>query len=98
MNSNFSNSLGLCRRASLLSWGHDTAIDSIKKKKAKWIIVASDASDRIKREFKKYSDEEEIEILFLDETMNDLQKSIGVKTGVITINDEGFVKLLKNNL
>ena len=98
MNSKFFDLLGLCRRAGRLSWGRETAKESVRSKKAKLIIVTSDASERIKREFQNLSNTEKIEIIFLEETMSSLEKSISAAAGVVTVNDEGFAKLLKKNI
>lgn len=97
MNDNFFGTLGLCRRAGKLSWGRETAKQSVRSHKAKLILLASDISERIKREFKMLSEEEGVEIVFLEETMQTLAKSVGVNAGVFTVNDEGFAKLLKKN-
>lgn len=97
MNDNFFGTLGLCRRSGNLSWGRETAKQSVRSHKAKLILIASDISERIKREFKILSEEESVEIVFLEETMQTLAKSVGVNAGVFTVNDEGFAKLLKKN-
>ena len=97
MNDNFFGILGLCRRAGKLNWGRDTAKKAVRSHKAKLILLASDVSDRIKREFKNLSEDENIEILFLEETMETISKSVCVNAGVFTVNDEGFAKLLKKN-
>ena len=97
MNDNFYNILGLCRRAGRLSWGRDTCKESIRKQKAKLIVIASDISERIKKEFCQLSEQENIEILFLEEDMSRVGKSVSLTAGVFTVNDEGFAKLLKKN-
>ena len=100
MNQNFCNNLGLCRKAGFISWGHDAAFEAIKHNKAKLILLTSDASQRLKNEFEKTSiyDGRNIEIIILPINMDELQNIIGVRAGVITVNDEGFTKLLKKNL
>lgn len=95
MNEDFLNCLGLCRKAGMISWGHDSCADAIKKRKVKMILVASDASDRIKKEFIKSSQDEKTDIVFLSETMEEMNNHIGVFAGIFTVNDEGFYKLLK---
>ena len=97
MDSNFFNLLGLARRAGKISWGHDTALNAIKSKKAHLCILASDVSERLKNEFRRECtyNGRNTEIIELDKTMDDMKSVIGVKTGVMTIDDEGFVKSLK---
>lgn len=97
MNDSFLNMLGLCRRAKMLSAGHDGAFDSISKNKAKLCLLSSDASERLKREFEAtavYKDRN-VPLIHLKYTMEQIQKAIGSRAGVITINDEGFAKKLK---
>ena len=98
MNDRFFETLGLCRRAGRLSWGRESSKESIRFKKAKLILVTSDASERIKREFQALSENENVEIIFLEETMQKIKDSISVAAGVVTINDDGFAKLLKKNI
>lgn len=98
MNDRFFDTLGLCRRAGRLSWGRESAKESIRFHKAKLILITSDASERIKREFGNLSEAHEVEIIFLKETMQEIRNSISVAAGVVTINDEGFAKLLKKNI
>ena len=43
--------LGLCRRAGALCAGHDAAVESIVKNRAKLVILTSDASPGLKDEF-----------------------------------------------
>lgn len=100
MNRDFFNTLGLCRRAGFISWGHDAALDSVKRHKAKLCIMTSDASERLKKEFERASqfDGMEVEIVYLQETMDDMRSAIGVRAAVITVNDDGFVKLLRKHM
>ena len=97
VNDKFFDTMGLCRRAGRLSWGRESSKESIRFRKAKLIIVSSDASERIKREFQNLSGEYEVEIIFLEETMEKIKNSIGLSAGVVTVNDEGFAKLMKKN-
>ena len=50
--SKFYNLLGLARRAGKIGWGHDAACDAIKYGKAHLCILTSDASERLKNEFR----------------------------------------------
>lgn len=96
MDSKFFNLLGLARRAGKIAWGHDTALFAIKSKKAHICILASDVSDRLKNEFRRECtyDDRNVKLIELDKTMEDMKSIIGVKTGVLTVNDEGFAKSL----
>ena len=47
------NFLGLSRKAGKLQIGHDSVIESIVKDKSELLILASDASERLKNEIKQ---------------------------------------------
>ncbi len=93
----FYNMLGLARRAGKIGWGHDAAIDAIKKNRAYLCILTEDASDRLKNEFQRACtfDGREIQLIVSDKTIQDMKKIIGVKAAVLTVNDEGFANNLK---
>lgn len=97
MDSKFFNLLGLARRAGKIAWGHDTALFAIKGGKAHICILASDVSDRLKKEFMRECtyNGRDIKIIELNKTMDEMEFIIGVRTGVMTVNDEGFANSLK---
>lgn len=87
--------LGIARRASALSLGHDAALSSVKKGKASVCILASDSSERLKDEFISLCEKTDgkTPALTLGCTMNDLGRCLGAKmTAVLTVNDGGFAR------
>ena len=84
--------IGLARRAGKVSFGTESSIETIEKKKAKLVIVAEDSSDRTKKNFKELS--QKLNIPFkIAGTIEDLSKSIGqVNKAVLVIKDENFAK------
>lgn len=90
MNDRILSYLGLARRANRVSLGHDASLTSVLKQKAKLILLTEDASDRLKREFERAASGQSIKIFYLPFTMADIWKAVGVKAGVLTINDTGF--------
>lgn len=84
--------IGLARRAGKVSFGTESAIETIEKKKAKLVIVAEDSSDRTKKNFKELS--EKLNVPFrIAGTIEDLSQSIGqVNKAVLVIKDENFAK------
>ncbi len=84
----------MCRKAGKLNWGHDTCLESIMKDRAKICLMASDASDRLKREFERASSYDGRKLLFIETgyTMQDIKRATGLKAGVLTTEDEGFAK------
>ena len=89
--------LGICRRAGKLCCGHDAVIETIVKDKAELVILANDASERLKNEIKHaatYGDKniEVVETTFL---MQDFYSGIGKKSAVFSVTDKSFKEKLK---
>ena len=97
MNDKFLNLLGMARRGGKLSLGHDAAISSIVKNKAKLCIISSEASERLKKEMSHACsfEDKNIPILITKYETLELSKAIGSKAAVITVDDEGFAKTLQ---
>lgn len=82
--------IGLARRAGKISFGTESSIDTIERRKAKLVIVAQDASDRTKKNFKILCERENVKIRIYG-TIDELSKSIGQNNkAVIVIKDENF--------
>lgn len=82
--------LGLARKAGKISFGTESAIDTIERKKAKLVIVAKDSSDRTKHNFQNLCKKQNIPIRFYG-TIEELSKCIGQNNkAVITIQDKNF--------
>ncbi|NCC86781.1 MAG: hypothetical protein EOM05_02790 [Clostridia bacterium] len=96
MNDKFLNMLGLCKKAQMLSAGHDGAFNSISKNKAKLCFLSSDASPRLKKEFESTVtfEDRNVPLIYLDYSMEQIQMAIGSRAAVITINDKGFARKL----
>ena len=88
--------LGMCRRAGKLSCGHDAAIGSIRSKSAKLCLLSSDASERLRKEIEREASFEgrDIPVKELYSDMNEIGRATGLKSAVLTVNDEGFAKSL----
>ena len=95
--SKFFNLLGLARRAGKIGWGHDAAADAIKYGKAHFGILTSDASERLKNEFRRDCsfNGRNVPLYETEKTMDEMKNIIGVRAAVLTVNDEGFAKSLE---
>lgn len=84
--------LGLARRAGKLSFGTESCIQEIEKNKIKLIIIAINAAERTKMNFKNICNNKKIpifEILNIDE----ISKAIGQSNkAVVGIKDINFSK------
>lgn len=88
--------LGMCRRAGKLSCGHDGAIGSIRSRSAHLCFLSSDASQRLRLETQREADFEgrNIPVRVLHSTMEDIRRATGLKSAVLSVNDEGFAKTM----
>lgn len=86
--------LGLARRAGKLNFGTESAEETIKRGKAKLVIVANDSSDRTKKNFEALCKIENVPIRIVG-MIEDLSQSIGqINKAVIVVKDENFAKEL----
>ena len=88
--------LGMCRRAGKLSCGHDGAIGSVRGKSAKLCLLSSDSSERLRKEIEREANFEDrnIPVIILFSTMEDIRRATGLKSAVLSVNDEGFAKTM----
>lgn len=86
--------LGLCKRAGRLVWGHETCVKAAESGRARVFLLASDASQRTKKDILRAAQEKDItiELLETDYTMEQLQTATGCYAGILTTYDEGFAK------
>ncbi len=88
MNNKFFTLLGFAAKAGKLSFGHDAAKQSIRSGKAKALVVASDASDRLAEEMTGMADG--IPVFFSGKTIEETGKILGRRAAVLSVNDVGF--------
>ncbi len=88
--------LGMCRRAGKLSCGHDAAIGSIRSKSAKLCLLSSDSSQRLRKEIGREAvfEGRNIPVGMLFSTTDEIGWATGLKSAVLTVNDEGFAKTM----
>ena len=86
----------MCRRASRLACGHDAAKGAILSKHAKLCLISSDASERLLNEIKREAefDDRNIPVRVLCSNMEEIGLATGLKSAVMTVNDEGFAKTM----
>lgn len=94
MDNKFAATLGLCMRAKKLTFGFDTVKQSVLFDEVFLLMAASDLSPKTEKEVRYLAEQNGVPFLALPETMEDVAKMIGKKTGVIGITEEGFAKKL----
>ena len=90
----FLSLLGICRAAGRLQWGHDACLQSVLRGGAKLCLLASDASERLHREFRRAAADHDTAVLETHFTMQQFSDATGCRAGVLTTEDEGFAKKL----
>ncbi len=95
-NPKFLSLLGMCRRAGKLSCGHDSTIGSVRSKTAKLCLLSSDSSVRLRQELEREAGFEgrNIPVKILFSTMEEIGRATGLKSAVLSVNDEGFAKTM----
>lgn len=88
--------LGMCRRAGRLSCGHDAAIGSVRSRSAKLCLLSEDSSQRLRKEIEREAafDGRDIPVRMLSSTSDEIGKATGLRSAVVTVNDEGFAKTM----
>lgn len=84
--------LGLARRAGRLSMGHDAALQSVRDKKARLVMLCSDVSPRLVGEFKRAVQRSGTDIPVFETQLiiDEIYFFVGYRAGVITVDDENF--------
>lgn len=91
----FLSMLGICRKAGRMAIGATDTLESIKKGKTILIYIASDLSQKTEKELLFAAKDKTIEVIRTRYDMGTLSHAIGIKTGVIAINDQGIAEALK---
>lgn len=90
--------LGLTAKAGKLSFGTDSCLDMIAKKKIKLVIVAEDSSERTINNFKEKCEQNNIDF-YIWGNKEDISKSIGkINKAVIGIKDKNLAGAVKKIL
>ena len=90
--------LGFARKAGKLAVGTAAAEESIKRKRAKLVLVASDISQKSLKEMRFLGDKFNIPVAVTELGIDGITQSIGTKAGILSVEDEGFAKALSENL
>lgn len=98
MKTNIYGLLGLARRAGKISFGTESSEDTIKRGKAKLVLIAKDSSDRTKKNFEQLASIKNVPIRITG-TIEELSQSIGqINKAVVVIKDENFAREIKKRI
>lgn len=86
------NMLGLCRRAGKLIYGFDATKEAVLKSDVYSIFMAQDLSAKSKKELVFITKDKRVTLIETTIEMEQMQKIIGKRTGILAIIDSGFSK------
>lgn len=91
--------LGFAAKSGNLSYGFSAAKEALNRKKAKLILISSDISEKSKKEIIFTANQSNISFLTLDDTdIFELSNAVGHKCGIISVNENGFAKAIKEEI
>ncbi len=91
MENNYLGLLGLARRAGMLAIGDESAKVALQSKKARLLLMASDASERTKETFSFISESNDIPYVEVRESREELGNALGKRpVAAVAICDLGF--------
>jgi ribosomal protein L30E len=92
---NFSQNLGLCRKAGALAIGFDAAVNAAKKGKATGILTASDISAKTLKEVHFHAEKFNTQVINLPATREEIGSIIKISAAVIAVTNESLFTLFK---
>lgn len=91
--------LGFASKSGNLSFGFSASTQAINRNKAGLIIVACDVSQKSLKEITFHAEKKSVEILILkDISIFELSNSVGHKCGIISVNEDGFKRAIKEEI
>ena len=90
--------LSMCRRAGKLIGGMDEVKACCRKKEARCVLVASDFSEKSRREIAFECERSKTPLLDIPDTMFDIADAIGKRYGVMAITDKGFAEAVMKKI
>ena len=88
------NLLTIYRRAGRIVMGFDSVKEAIFKGEAHCVCIANDISPKTLKEANFICDRDDIPLLKLDVTMDEVWGALGKRVGILGICDGGFAKRL----
>lgn len=92
------SAISLCRKAGKLICGFDIAAAAARDGSAKLMLVTSDISDRSRRGITAACQEENVPVLEIARTMDEVAQTAGKPYGILAICDTGFAGMIKKAL
>ena len=94
MTDRFLGTLGICRKAGKCILGYTKTEESVKANKVFAIFIASDISPKTEKELRYLTRDKEISVVKTHYSMFEISNRVGMKTGIVAIEDDGFATAL----
>lgn len=98
MNSKILTLLGFARKAGRLAVGTMACEQSVTRKKAHLVLIASDISDKSRKEIKFLCEKHGASVADASFTIDDMTQAIGTKAGIVAVQDDGFARAIAEKL
>lgn len=99
MNKKVLTLFGFATKAGKLCFGFSAAEESLLRHKSHLIAVACDVSEKSKKEISFKANKYDVTPLFLNNvSIFELSNAVGHKCGIVSVNDEGFAKAIKEEI
>lgn len=86
------NLLTICKKAGKVFLGSDAVKQGVIDRSVKVILISSDLSQKSEKEIRFFAERNNVSVFAADVTMDDVMNSLGRRSGIIGICDEGFAK------
>lgn len=94
MNNKLQSTISLCRRAGKLQLGFDQVKESTQNGEVKAVFVASDLSDKSKKEVCFFCKKQNVAVYCLPITMAEIKMAVSKGSGVLGVTEEGLARTL----
>lgn len=95
MKEKITQDITLAKRAGKLIMGFDVVKEAMKTKTCKLLLLSEDVSEKTRKEVLFLANKYEMEIVFIDLTLDELWYLVGKRVGVMCLNDDGFANKIK---
>lgn len=95
MKQKITQDITLAKRAGKLIMGFDVVKDALQTKTCKLLVISEDISEKTRKEVLFLANKYEMDIVFIELTLDELWYLVGKRVGVMCLNDDGFANKIK---
>ncbi len=98
MQNKISALLGFSRKSGSLKTGTEATRESVLRRRAKLVLIASDISPKSVKEMRFICDKNNTQVEILPLTTEEVSTAIGRRAGILALEDEGFANAILKNI